>query len=144
MPSVARALAFSALVVPLAALAACSGNNDAPAGPDAGAGKADAASDADLSCRYKDFRGNEVVCIPNGAVCPSTDGCNGTVCSNGSLMTTLILCSCSFPGVTFGGQDYMMYGTRTADDGCTVCTCGKDTGGPYLEYGGTCDSSACK
>ena len=149
MPSVARSLVLSALIVPLAALASCSGNTDAPAGPTSSdAGRADAASDADLSCRYKDFRGNDAVCkgytTPDGGECPSRDGCNYVGCNNGTFMESGVLCWCTIDTFTFNGKGRISYGTRTADDGCTVCTCGKDTGKQYLEPGFTCDSSACK
>jgi hypothetical protein len=57
---------------------------------------------------------------------------------------TFRFCGCDIPPHFVNGSDRVSYGTHTADDGCTVCTCGKDTGGPVLEPGFTCDSSACK
>lgn len=57
---------------------------------------------------------------------------------------TFRFCGCDIPPHLVNGSDRVSYGTHTADDGCTVCTCGKDTGGPFMDPSVTCDASACK
>jgi|GEM_PF-5040440 len=162
MDSVARWLVVSPLIVAFAAAAACSSEGAAP-GPTSDASvadgtgdasvadaTADAGSDADLSCHYRDFRGNDVVCppgsghYPDGSECPSPDGCNYVTCYGGKLMQSMVICSCATYGILFNGMESTRYGTHTADDGCTVCTCGKDTGAVFKEDIVTCDDSACK
>ena len=144
MPSVARSLVIAALFVPFAALAACSGNDTPADAGSADAGLPDAARTEPASCAYRDFQGNDIVCPGDGRPCPSRDGCNSFSCENGVLGSTLQLCGCDVSPHLVNGSGTMNYGTQTADDGCTVCTCGKDTGKQYLEPGFTCDSSACK
>ena len=141
MPSVARSLVLSALIVPLAALASCSGNTDAPADTGSDAGLADAAP---ASCAYREFQGNDIVCPGDGRPCPSRDGCNSFSCENGVLGSTLQLCGCDISPHRVQGSGTMNYGTKTADDGCTVCTCGIYPDGGRVESGFICDSSACK
>jgi hypothetical protein len=146
MPFSALSLVFAALLLPPAALAACSGG-DSPA--DAGrsdAGRTDTglADAAPASCAYRDFQGNDIVCPGDGRPCPSRDGCNSFSCENGVLGSTLQLCGCDISPHRVQGSGTMNYGTHTADDGCTVCTRGKDTGAVFKEDIVTCDDSACK
>jgi hypothetical protein len=54
------------------------------------------------------------------------------------------MCACDIFPNRVNGEPRMYSGTQTADDGCTVCTCGTDTGGAELDWGFNCDSSACK
>lgn len=110
-------------------------------------------ADAKIPCNYKDFRGNDAVCssengiAPGGGDCPSPDGCNYAICRKGRLGQSLVDCQCVPDRARFADAGILTVfrrGTYTADDGCTVCRCGVDTGGPYLDFKSfPCDSSAC-
>ncbi|KAK4045187.1 hypothetical protein OUZ56_032595 [Daphnia magna] len=73
--------------------------------------------------------------------------CCGTPGSNGRLGQSLVDCQCVPDRARFADAGILTIfrrGTYTADDGCTVCRCGVDTGGPYLDFKSfPCDSSAC-
>mgnify|MGYP007078664650 FL=1 len=145
------------LFLSLALSAGACSSDAVGSGPAADASPHDALAATGGACHYNDFRGNAVVCpaSPIDAVvtCPSADGCNAAACiddgksqGGGTFSSSLKACGCTLDAALFAKRSstFVGFGAYTADDGCTVCTCGKDTGGPFMDPSVTCDASACK